>query len=120
MKIELAFGQSGLEIDLPATAEPAILRKPAMEVSRPAADVVEAALNNPIASAALSELAASAKTACILICDITRPVPNGAFLRPMITRLTDAGIPASGITVLVATGLHRPNLDQSLIGGCRY
>lgn len=114
MKIELAFGQNGLEIDLPASAKPSILRKPSMQVAKSASDTVESALDNPIASAQLSELAAGARTACILICDITRPVPNGAFLRPMITRLLDAGIPASGITVLVATGLHRPNLDQEL------
>ena len=49
-------------------------------------------------------------TACILICDITRPVPNGLFLRRIIERLVAVGVPFSGITVLVATGLHRPNL----------
>jgi len=49
-----------------------------------------------------------------VICDITRPVPNGVFLRPLIESLVEAGVPVDGITVLVATGLHRPNLGSEL------
>jgi nickel-dependent lactate racemase len=41
-------------------------------------------------------------------------VPNHLFLKPLIQRLLQAGVPASGITVLVATGLHRPNLGEEL------
>ena len=114
MKIELAFGQTGIAVDLPAQANATVLRKPAMHAGRPAADIIAQALDNPIGTDNLATIAQGAKTACILICDITRPVPNGAFLEPLITRLTDAGVPAAGITVLVATGLHRPNLDEEL------
>lgn len=110
----MAFGHTGLEVELPTQANPSILRKPAIETSGTAAEIIRHALDNPIASDELSKTAIGAKTACILICDITRPVPNGEFLQPLICRLTDAGVPASGITVLVATGLHRPNLDQEL------
>jgi nickel-dependent lactate racemase len=49
-----------------------------------------------------------------LICDITRPVPNWLFLRPMIESLIDGGLPHEAISVLVATGLHRPNLGDEL------
>ena len=114
MKIELAFGQTGLQVDLPAEVDASILRKPAMDASQPAAELIQHALDHPIGCGDLSVLAAGARTACILICDITRPVPNGTFLQPIIRRLTEAGVPATGITVLVATGLHRPNLDQEL------
>jgi nickel-dependent lactate racemase len=47
---------------------------------------------------------------------VTRPVPNGLILRPLITRLLDAGVRRSSITVLVATGLHRPNEGPELAG----
>ena len=53
--------------------------------------------------------ARGAASACIMICDVTRPVPNGLVLRPLIERLWAAGVPADAVTVLVATGLHRPN-----------
>ena len=54
------------------------------------------------------------KTACILICDITRPVPNGLLLPPLIETLTAAGISREDILILVATGLHRPNEGEEL------
>jgi nickel-dependent lactate racemase len=60
------------------------------------------------------ELVRGRKSACILICDITRPVPNRLFLRPMIERMLAAGLPRERITVLVATGLHRPNEGAEL------
>ncbi|MGB7184781.1 MAG: nickel-dependent lactate racemase, partial [Burkholderiaceae bacterium] len=113
-RIELAFGQSGLWVDLPAGCSPTIIRKPVMPVTDDGASLIQQALAEPIGSLPLGTLARGAKTACILICDITRPVPNGLFLRPLIERLFNAGIPADGITVLVATGLHRPNLGAEL------
>ena len=114
MKIELAFGQTGLSLELPEQAKPTVLRKPVMQVSASAGEIIHNALNQPIGCDDLSVLARTAATACILICDITRPVPNKEFLKPLIQRLLDAGVPASGITVLVATGLHRPNIDKEL------
>ena len=75
---------------------------------------VERALAEPVGSPALRELARGKRSACILICDITRPVPNGLFLPPLIRTLLDAGVPRAGITVLVATGLHRPNEGPEL------
>src|SRR5690606_18905914 len=59
-------------------------------------------------------LAQGRKSACILICDITRPVPNHLFLRPMVETLEAAGILRANITILVATGLHRPNEGEEL------
>ena len=68
----------------------------------------------PIDSAGLDQLSKAARSACILICDITRPVPNHVFLQPMIRTMMANGIPADAITVLVATVLHRPNLGDEL------
>ena len=112
--IELAFGRGGLVVDLPDAAKPTVIRKRTLPVPADQSAAIGAALDNPIDVAALSELAAEARSACILICDITRPVPNGLFLRPLIERLVEAGVPLAGITVLVATGLHRPNLGDEL------
>ena len=75
---------------------------------------VRAAIHEPVGATALSEAAASASSACIAICDITRPVPNQLFLRPLIETLIEAGLSADAITILVATGLHRPNEGAEL------
>lgn len=71
-------------------------------------DAVRDAIEHPVGVASLAELARPANCACIAICDITRPVPNHLFLRAVIETLIDSGVPKDEITVLVATGLHRP------------
>jgi nickel-dependent lactate racemase len=85
-----------------------------MPVLSDPATAIERALAEPIGAPALRDLARGRRSACILVCDITRPVPNRLFLRPLIRVLVDAGIPPAGITVLVATGLHRPNEGAEL------
>ncbi|WP_454858215.1 nickel-dependent lactate racemase [Rhizobium binxianense] len=113
-KIALSYGRSHLDIVLPAGARPAVIRKRQLpKLGDPKAAVIEA-LRSPVASAPLAELAKGRNSACILICDITRPVPNKLFLRPMIETMIAAGIAKEKISVLVATGLHRPNLGEEL------
>jgi lactate racemase len=114
MRIELNFGRGTLPVDFADGLELAVIRKPAMPVLPDPAGAVSAALSRPVAARPLVEEARGKKTACILICDITRPVPNGLLLRPIVRDLLAGGVPASGITVLVATGLHRPNLGAEL------
>ncbi len=76
---------------------------------------IDEALISPIASAPLGELASGKQSACIVISDITRPVPNKLLLPPMLATLEAAGIPREAITLLIATGMHRPNLGDELI-----
>jgi len=114
MRIALNYGKDGLAVDLPHDLDVQVIRKPAMPVLASPEDAVRLAIAKPVAAPPLAALAKDKKTACILICDITRPVPNHLFLRPMIETLLDAGMPAAGITVLVATGLHRPNEGEEL------
>jgi len=114
MIVELKCGRGHFPVRVPAGVTPAILRKRQLPPVADPATAVANALAHPDGSPPLAEIASGKRSACILICDITRPVPNHLFLRPIIETITDAGIPASEITVLVATGLHRPNLGDEL------
>lgn len=114
MKVSLRYGKGEIEITLPEGNEITVIQKPAMPVHPDPALAVADALRQPVASRSLEALASGASSACIAICDITRPVPNALFLRPVIELLTRAGVPKSGITVIVATGLHRPNEGEEL------
>jgi lactate racemase len=114
MQIELNYGRDKLRVDLPDDLQVTVLRKPAMPVLPDPQGAVRQALANPVKTAPLLELARKARSAVVAICDITRPVPNALFLRPLIERLMEGGISARNILVLVATGLHRPNLDAEL------
>jgi len=114
MKINTAVRPRRLSLILPEAAQAHLIEKPAFP---PAADPkaqIHAALEKPYGSPGLSTLAKGKRSACILICDITRPVPNRLFLRPMIETMCASGIPKDNITILVATGLHRPNEGEEL------
>ncbi len=109
MKVEIAYGKTGLTVTLPDDADVTVIRKPVLPVPDNPGRLIAEALENPVGAPALADLARGKTSACILICDITRPVPNHLFLQPMIRTLMESGITAERITVLVATGLHRPN-----------
>lgn len=113
-EVKLPFGRDFLEVKFPACARTTVVRKPAQPGLADSAGAVRSALDNPCESASLSTLAKGRRSACIVICDITRPVPNHLFLRPMITDMMEAGIPSSAISILIATGLHRPNEGDEL------
>lgn len=114
MNIPLLYGKGVLNVAPPAGCVPTVIRKRTMPVLSDPVAAIAGALAAPVGEQPLGIAARGARTACILICDITRPVPNGLFLQPLIRQLMEAGVPAAGITVLVATGLHRPNEDSEL------
>jgi nickel-dependent lactate racemase len=109
MKVTLDYGRTGLTVELPAErviGPLAIRDMPAL--GDPDTAVAEA-LARPIGTPPLREIARGRKDACILVCDITRPVPNRLILLPMLHALHEEGIPPDRVLILVATGLHRPS-----------
>ncbi len=115
MKIKLEYGQKGLWVDIP---DKNLIKVMTMHsspaIANPVAELSQL-LQNPIESAALSILAQGKKSACVVICDITRPVPNKILLPPILKVLEESGIPRERITILIATGIHRPNLGDELV-----
>jgi nickel-dependent lactate racemase len=108
MKVDLAFGKTGLTVNLPDGFRYRVLEA---RSAKPLADwrsSLESALDRPIASLPLAELARGKRTAAISVCDITRPAPNRLTVPPVLHRLEEAGIRRENITILIATGLHRP------------
>jgi nickel-dependent lactate racemase len=114
MRVELSYGKGSLALELPEAVNATVIRKPPMPVLSDPIGSVEAALNRPAGSRRLVEEARDARSACILICDITRPVPNGLLLPALVRTLLEGGLSPRNVRVLVATGLHRPNLDGEL------
>jgi nickel-dependent lactate racemase len=114
MKITLDYGRDGLEVTLPDRRIAAILSlKPVRPLDNPERSIAEA-LRGPIGVSPLAALARGKQSACVVISDITRPVPNRVLLPQILAALELAGVPQSGITILVATGTHRPSTPTEL------
>ena len=115
MKVQIAYGKTGLEIEVPDRNLVKVLSMtPAAALSNPEVSIT-GVLDDPIGSAPLQELASRAQSACVVICDITRAVPNTLILKPVLVRLEAAGVPRENITILIATGLHRPSSEEELV-----
>jgi len=99
---------------LPDDHEVLVVQKRPMPILDDPAGALREALQKPVGCPGLDALARGKKSACILICDITRPVPNGLILPVLIQKLKAAGFRQEDILILVATGLHRPNQGQEL------
>jgi lactate racemase len=106
--LKLAFGKQGVDVGLPDGFEYVVIDAKSAVALNDQTGAVERALDRPIDSAPLSELARGKHSAAIAVCDITRPVPNRVVLPPLLRRLEAAGMERSRITILIATGLHRP------------
>lgn len=107
MKTRFAFGKHGIDLSLPDRFEYELVcgrTAPSLPQLEAALD---AALRQPIGCEPLAKLASGKRTAAISVCDITRPAPNRATLPPLLKCLHAAGIPVEGVTILIATGLHR-------------
>ena len=108
MEIDLAFGSTGIKAKLPEGFRYRVLEA---RSATPLGDwqlKLDTALDRPIGAPPLGELARGKRSAAISVCDITRPAPNRKTLPPVLRRLEQAGIPRENITILIATGLHRP------------
>lgn len=114
MKIHLAYGKQGLDIEVPDRNLVNVLTLGASTpLAHPGASI-EQSLLSPIGSPPLGEFASNARTVCIAVCDITRPVPNKVLLPPVLKILEENGIERGDITILIATGLHRPSSPGEL------
>jgi len=107
MKSNFSFGRKGIDVSIPDGFECHEIRsRTAAPLDNEVASIYWA-LDHPIGCEPLTSLAAGKRTAAISVCDITRPAPNRTTLPPLLHRLHEAGIPVDGITILIATGLHR-------------
>ena len=114
-----AFGKHGIRFFLPEGFQYEVVESQAASALTHPDDVLNYALDHPVAGPSLSVLAQGKRTAAIAVCDITRPAPNSRTLPPLLRRLHDSGIPIEGVTILIATGLHReatPDEIRTIVG----
>ena len=111
MQVELAYGTSGLTIELPDYRTTVIEPDYPPPLPEPQSAILNA-LRNPIDSPTLRSLARNGQSVAISVCDVTRPVPTAGILPVLLSELDH--LPKDRITVLVATGTHRSNSHEEL------
>ena len=115
MRVRLEYGRTGLEVELPDRNVVKCLGYQAQAPLADPAGSLDDCLAHPTGTPPLAELARGRPSAGVVISDVTRPVPNAVLLPPLLDILEQSGIPRDRIVILVATGLHRPNVGEELV-----
>ena len=111
MKVKLAYGRDGLEVELPDDRTTVI--EPTFVPGLPDPEgAILTALRNPIGTPPLRRLVKPGQSVAISVCDITRPMPSKTLLPILLGELRH--IPPEDITILIATGTHRSNTRVEL------
>jgi nickel-dependent lactate racemase len=114
VQVSLDYGRGRLELDLPAGHPLDVLEKKEVPALADPEAALRAAVAAPLGAPPLRELARGRRDAVVVVSDRTRPVPNALLLPPLLEALAEAGLPPEAVTVLVATGLHRPATREEL------
>src|SRR2546430_2086050 len=112
MKVNLAYGQGHLTVDLPddraTVIEPS--HNPGLPDERSA---VIGALQKPIGARPIRELIKPTDRVCIAFTDLTRATPNERIIPWLLDHLQGV-VPGRNITLLNQLGTHRPNTRAEL------
>lgn len=116
LKVKIPYGRTFLETELPEAQVAGILESKAhhFKAQHSQEEIVHMTLDHPIGSKKLEELVMGKKNMVIITSDHTRPVPSKITI-PILLKRIRAVNPQIDITILIATGYHRPTTREEMI-----
>ena len=115
-KINFPYGKGSMEYAFDESELSGVLTS-SIEEYTPEADeeeLVKTALEEPVNSPKLSQLAKDKNNIVIIASDHTRPVPSKVIMPAMLKEIRK-GNPDADITILIATGCHRGTTKDELV-----
>jgi lactate racemase len=111
MNVRLAYGTTGLDVEVPSDRTTIIEPAFRCPVADPVVAITEA-LRAPLGRPPLRELVRTGQRVAISICDGTRSQPRREMLAAILGEIPH--VPASDVTIMIATGTHRGNTSAEL------
>ncbi|MEW8959702.1 MAG: nickel-dependent lactate racemase, partial [Moorella sp. (in: firmicutes)] len=108
-------GKKLIEFTIPDGVDVTVVEARKLPVLPDAERAVREAVANPIGSRRLQAMVRPGQKVAIIVTDITRKLPEDVILRVLLEELQVGGIRREDITVVVATGTHRPNTREELV-----
>ena len=112
MKLEFGYGKTVQTVEVPEKNLMAVLTANPMDHQRRGAEAVRWALEHPIGSPRLRELAKPGQKVVIVTSDISRPLPSYDVLPSVLDELYAGGVKREDITVVLALGSHRHHTEE--------
>lgn len=114
--VNLPFGRDKMSVTIPDSRLNGILLSGAHSYHPDGGEeeIVRNAMENPIESPRLRELVKGKKNIVMIASDHTRPVPSRVIMPGVMAEIKE-GNPEATLTILIATGFHRPTTREELI-----
>jgi nickel-dependent lactate racemase len=112
MKVHLAYGRRGLDVELPPEAEVSLIEPQFVPGLPDEEDAMERALRKPIDRPTLRDLVSADTSVAVVFSDITRPQPRERMLPVLLREI--AQVPPEKITLINGVATHRANTDAEL------
>ena len=116
MLFQIPYYKKHLDVEIEDSLVNGVLTSHAesYKTSKTEEELVREAINNPINSPKLEDLVKGKNKIVIISSDHTRPVPSHITM-PIYLETIRKGNPSADITILIATGMHRPTTKEELI-----
>jgi nickel-dependent lactate racemase len=111
----IPYSKSQLGFSLPTTMQATVaVSKP----TYPLEDIpgaIQKAIEHPLGTQPLRELARAEQRVCIVFTDITRASPDHLLVPALLSELEKAGVRDENITLLCGVGMHRPSTQEEKV-----
>jgi len=115
MKLQIGFGASTQDIDVPDTNLIGIMKPEKVETLVTGVKAVINSLTQPIESPRLSEIIKPGEKIVIITSDITRPLPSNKIIPAVLDELCIANVHPEDVTIVFALGGHRKHTKEEMV-----
>ena len=113
-EVKLPYGKEFIELEVDDNVDILVSQAGEFKAVKSEEDLVREALSNPIGSEKLSDLVKGKEKITIITSDHTRPVPSHITMPILLEEIRSTN-PEADITILIATGFHRPTTHEELV-----
>lgn len=113
-EVKLPYGKEFIELEVDDNVDILVSQAGEFKAEKSEEDLVRDALLNPIGSEKLSDLVKGKEKITIITSDHTRPVPSHITMPILLEEIRSTN-PEADITILIATGFHRPTTHEELV-----
>ena len=104
---KIPYGKSKINFELPISMKGTVVVSQPAQPVRDANKAIEQALENPIGSRPLHQIAQRGQRVCVVFPDITRSSPDHLLVPALLAELVKSGVRDEDITLLCGIGMHR-------------
>jgi nickel-dependent lactate racemase len=114
-KYRVPYSKSFIEFVLPLGMDADVANSQPTEYLKDVTQAIQEALDHPIGTLPLRQLARAGERVCIVFTDSTRASPDHLLVPALLSELERAGVKDEDITLLCGTGMHRKSTQVEKI-----